>query len=128
MGAERTALEGGGEGVTIGWMHDLIDKVSLEMAQRVARRLRSDPQLINVARKNLANWMERNGDTPSLMRCYREWESILHRTLEEVCQVLCEESEEGQRLRRNSPFAGVLSPEEVWQIKREGRRSDSTPA
>jgi CRISPR/Cas system-associated endoribonuclease Cas2 len=40
---------------------------------------------------------------------------------------LCAETEEGQRLRQNSPFAGVLSPAEVWEIKSRLRRHATTP-
>jgi len=40
---------------------------------------------------------------------------------------LTTQSDEGQRLRQNSPFAGVLPPQEVWEIKRR-MRNDQTAA
>lgn len=103
--------------------HSEIDKVSLALARRVAERLGARPELIEVARANLSRWKQRNADSPSLLRCYSEWESILTRPLEQVCAVLVAETQEGQRLRQNSPFAGVLSPDEVWEIKDQQRHA-----
>lgn len=102
--------------------HELQDQISLEIGRRTAARLREQPQLLAVARANLANWSRRNADAPDLLRCYAEWESILARPLAQVCELLCAETQEAQRLRQNSPFAGVLSPAEVWSIKADIRR------
>ena len=108
--------------------HRLQDDISLELARRVTARLRSSPELLSVARKNLARWARLNADAPSLLRCYAEWRDILERPMEEICQVLCAENDEGQRLRQNSPFAGILSPAEVWEVKSRSRRHATTPA
>ena len=108
--------------------HDLQDAISLELARRVATRLRGSPALVDLARANLARWSRLNGNAPSLLRCYAEWESILTRPVEEICVLLCAETEEAQRLRQNSPFAGVLSPPEVWEIKNRLRRHETTSA
>ncbi len=93
------------------------------LARRVAERLRARPELLGVARTNLRRWQQRNADSPSLLSCYAEWEIILERPLEEVLSLLVSETEEGQRLRQNSPFAGVLSPAEVWEIKNQQRHA-----
>ena len=106
--------------------HSEIDKVSLSLACRVAERLRARPELLEVARANLSRWKQRNADSPSLLRCYAEWEAILARPLEEICGLLVGESEQGQRLRQNSPFAGVLSPAEVWEIKNRQRHATAS--
>lgn len=103
--------------------HSEIDKVSLLLARRVAERLCARPELLEVARANLSRWKQRNADSPSLLRCYSEWEAILTRPLEEICGLLVAESEQGQHLRQNSPFAGVLSPAEVWEIKNRQRHA-----
>ena len=97
--------------------HRLRDDISLELARRVAARLRATPKLLGIARENLARWSRLNADAPSLLRCYAEWRRILERPLEEICEALCADNEQGQRLRQNSTFAGVLAPAEVWQIK-----------
>jgi hypothetical protein len=106
-------------------MHDVVDRVSVEMARRVAARVRADPSLIKVAQGNLECWKKRHQDSPALLRCDIEWEDILKRSVEEICSVLCAETDEGQRLRQNAPFPGILSAEEVRLIKREFRHSET---
>ena len=97
--------------------HSQTDQVSLELARRVAGRLRLHPELVEVARANLARWSRQNASAKSLLRCYAEWQAILARPLDEICDLLCAETDDARRLRQNSPFAGVLTPAEVWEIK-----------
>jgi hypothetical protein len=103
--------------------HIEIDQASLEMGRQVAARLRARPELIEIARDNLARWSRQNAHSGSLLRCYAEWQEILSRPLDEVCDLLCAETDNGQRLRQNSPFVGLLSPEEVWEIKSRARHA-----
>lgn len=107
--------------------HEFQDFVSLELAQRVAARLRASSAPLVAAQANLDRWSRQNADAPSLLRCYAEWREILQRPVEDICEVLCADTDEGQRLRQNSPFAGVLSPAEVWEIKFRLRHA-TTPA
>lgn len=107
--------------------HELQDAISLELARRVAERLRASPEPLSVARENLNRWSRQNADSPSLLRCYAEWQAILTLPLEKIGEFLCASTEEGQRLRQNSPFAGVLTPAEVWEIKSRLRRHAATP-
>lgn len=106
--------------------HSETDQVSLELARRVAERLRRQPEVIDFARANLARWSQQNRSVPSLLRCYAEWRQILSRPVAEICELLCSESENSQRLRQNSPFAGVLSPAEVWEVKARFRHAPAT--
>jgi hypothetical protein len=108
--------------------HEFQDNVSLEIARRVAARVRASPELLDVARNNLNRWSRLNADAPHLLRCYAEWLGILDQPVEDICDLLCAETGEGQRLRQNSPFAGVLPPGEVWEIKSRLRRHATTPA
>ncbi len=103
--------------------HELTDQISLELGRRVAARLRQQPELLCVARENLGRWMALNANAPSLLRCYREWEEILKHPLDEICNLLSSDSEEARRLRQNSPFAGVLSAREVWELKQRFRHA-----
>ena len=98
--------------------HDRHDRVSLELARHIAGGLRSHPEWIEQARQNLARWSKLNADSPQLLRSYDEWRSILAGPVESIVAVLIAETDEGQRLRQNSPFAGVLAAQEVWEIKR----------
>jgi hypothetical protein len=97
--------------------HSQTDQVSLELARRVADRLRRQPELMEMARANLARWSRQNAAAGSLLRCYAEWQGLLARPVDEICALLCAETDDAQRLRQNSPFAGVLSPTEVWEVK-----------
>lgn len=108
--------------------HEIHDAVGLELARRVAARLREAPSLMDLARANLERWSRQNAEAPALVRCYSEWREILSRPVEEVCAVLCADTEEGRRLRQNSPFAGVLSAREVWEIKAAMRHHATSPA
>jgi len=107
--------------------HESTDRISLELACCVAARLRQDPSLLQIGRDNLQRWKRLNASAPSLLECYSEWEKILERPLEEICAILCSDSEESQRLRQNSPFAGLLSAQEVWELKQRFRHA-ATPA
>jgi hypothetical protein len=98
--------------------HEVLDKISLELGRRTAARLRQDPGLLRLAHENLARWSQLNANSPSLLRCYSEWHEVLSKPLEKICQVLDCDTDQSRRLRSNSPFAGVLSAREVWEIKR----------
>ena len=106
--------------------HEVHDRVSLEMAQRVAAGLANHPEWIELARANLDSWSSRNADSPGLLRCYEEWRGLLGLPVEQLSAVLVAETDQGQRLRQNSPFVGVLPPAEVWEIKR--RHHEATRA
>jgi len=80
-------------------------------------RLPQHPEWLDLARENLERWSRRNSRVPSLVRCYAEWRSLLMKPIEGICSILTAQTDTGQRLRQNSPFAGVLSPSEVWEIK-----------
>ena len=102
--------------------HDFQDQVSLELGRRVAAGLAKHPEWLELARANLDRWLRQNHDAPSLVRCYNEWRDLLSRPLAEVIAILTTPGGEGQRLRQNSPFVGILSPREVWEIKSSIRR------
>lgn len=105
--------------------HELLDEISLELGRRTAARLRQQPALLALAQENLARWSRLNANAPGLLRCYAEWREILNRPLEEICSLLTAETEEARRLRQNSPFAGVLSAREVWELKQRFRQATS---
>ena len=106
--------------------HSEIDQVSLELARQVVDRVRRHPELLDLARANLTHWSRQNASATSLLRCYAEWQEILSRPVDEICDLLCSETEEAQRLRQNSPFVGVLSPSEIWTIKTRFRHAPAT--
>lgn len=100
--------------------HERIDQRSLALHQRVAERLLRDPGLVMLALRTLERWSSRPDASAASIRTAEEWQHLLRRlTVQEVAALLTEDSEEARRLRQNSPFAGVLSPAEVWNIKRQ---------
>ena len=81
--------------------------------------MESDPDaVIGKALHNLQAWSARR-EGAAAQAAMQEWLDLLERlSLEEIASFLVSESECATRMRQNSPFAGVLSPQEVWAIKR----------
>ena len=98
--------------------HALHDAVSLEIARRIAEGLPAHPEWLTLARSNLERWSQLNAGAPALLHCYQEWRTLLERPIQEIAATLLATTERSQGLRQNSPFAGALTPAEVWQIKR----------
>ena len=94
--------------------HEWIDARSLALAEAVGERIRADPSLLDVARKNLLRWRRRMHPWPHVLQ---EWEAILAEgSADEILAALVSDSEEGRRLRQSSPFAGILTPAERKEI------------
>ena len=106
--------------------HGFQDAVSLELARHIADGLPQHPEWIDLGRSNLDRWTRLNGQAPSLLRCYEEWRELLAQPIAGICAALTAETDEGQRIRQNSPFAGVIPPSQVWKIK--ARLRHATPA
>ena len=107
--------------------HEVHDAVSLELARRIAAGLPEHAEWLDVARANLRRWSGQNQNAPALLRSYAEWEKLLARPVVEICEVLLAESDEGQRLRQNSPFAGVLTNVERFTLLKAWKQSHETP-
>jgi hypothetical protein len=107
--------------------HEYHDRVSMELARRIASELPRRKEWLDLAAANLKRWRMINADTTSLLRSYDEWEQLLHRPVPVVCAVLTADTDEGQRLRQNSPFAGAISHRAVWEIKRRVRDEAKSP-
>jgi len=99
-------------------MHHRREIQSLAMHRRIADLMKRDPEaVIGKALRNLHAWMARQqGTAPAV---FQEWLDLLNRMSPlEIAVFIVSESEEAVRMRQSSPFAGVLSPREVWDIKR----------
>ena len=93
--------------------HPWLDARSLDLARIVVARIHADPELMQVTHGNLARWRRRRG---GLSRAHREWMEILSRPWAEIRKILLDESDEGQRLRSSSPFAGIVTEDERWEV------------
>lgn len=99
-------------------MHSRREMQSLILHRRIAERLAGDPaRVIEKALENLKRWENSSGQ--GLAPIYLEWHEIFtRRTPAEIAELIVSDDENAVRLRQSSPFAGVLTPREVWQIKR----------
>lgn len=83
----------------------------LALHEAVADAIRRDPSAIEHALSNLARW-----ETTVSGSWIEEWRALLRGPREALLALIVERSERADRLRRSSPFAGVLSDEERLRI------------
>ena len=97
----------------------LIEQRILAQHRIIAQRLLADPEpIIQSAANNLRRWSERYGDDER--PCWMEqWRQLLTAPPTVIAHLLTARSEEANRLRSSSPFAGVLSPRERWALYRD---------
>ncbi len=93
--------------------HQRIDRRSLELHRAIAAKLREHPERIEIALGNLARWSAMAGHSQPYFNAWRE---ILDRPLDEVLELMVEDSEKMTAMRQATPFAGVLDPAERWAI------------
>jgi len=99
--------------------HDLIDRRSLELNRLVAEKIRQYPELIDFVRNKLDQTLSESHLSDSCKDALREWQTILtSHSLNEILEILTQDSYEGQRLRQSTPFSGVLSQQERLDIFR----------
>ncbi len=99
--------------------HQLAEERSLAYHRVIATRLLRDPNVLQAARQRVAGWLAEPG---SLYRAQR-WREILDGDPDAVAAFLGTRSELADELRQSSPFAGVLSPAERWEIWRATRNA-----
>ena len=93
--------------------HQDIDRRSLMMHRIIAARLRARPEFIEVAHDNMARW-----NCPE-RGWWQEWSAILSsQTVEEIAGLIEHDDEDACRMRQSAPFAGILTPREVWEFTR----------
>jgi hypothetical protein len=104
--------------------HRINDLISLEIGRRLAAELAVRPEYFAHAGATLAEWKRRNAGASGLQRCYAEWQEILDkRDVEEIGRILTTDDDESARLRGNAPFAGLIPPAELWELKRRVREA-----
>jgi hypothetical protein len=93
--------------------HERIDQRSIALHRAIAEKLRANPALLGIARENIERWAPRAGRA---RRHLDAWREILERPLEEILELIVQDTEEMRELRQSNPFAGVLEPRERWAI------------
>lgn len=92
--------------------HMRLEERSMALHEEIARRLSACPELLEVAKDNIARWIKRDGEISP----WAEWKEILSRPLTEIINVLLSRDEKARHLRQSSPFCGLLTPRERWRI------------
>lgn len=86
------------------------DERSIALHKEIAAKLRSNPALWDIPRRNLERWKKLQD---GLSRPLAEWERLLQqKNKEQILALLESDSEEAIRLRSSSPFTGILNDNE----------------
>lgn len=90
------------------------DRFSLSLHRRVAEKLRHNPvKVLTVANENLERWLAKESFAFGQVRALLEWKRIIESSApREIESIIVAETDEGQRLRSSSPFAGILTKKE----------------
>ena len=94
--------------------HQFLDDFALAYHRVVADRLRQAPvPILQRALANLAQWTTRGELSAGALLSLAEWQHILEDySVEKIILLITANSDEGQRLRQSTPFAGILTPAE----------------
>jgi hypothetical protein len=96
-----------------------VEERSRALGAALGEHLRRDPALVNRAREQLHRW-EANAWTNNdrrVLPALQEWRALLDSlTLDQLIDLLGEDSNRAARLRQSSPFAGLLPEAERQAI------------
>ena len=88
---------------------------SLSYHRAIAERLATDPAIVVRARTRVSTWQQTGEVHPQWAAV---WERLLAQPLSLLRAALIEDSEAMAAARQTTPFAGVLSPRERWDLWR----------
>jgi len=94
--------------------HRIAEARSLALHVLAARRIASDPRLLERARTTVRRWLAHRGDRPPA--ALAEWRDLLERPWPEIAARATELSDEAARLRQSSPLATLLSDAERRRV------------
>lgn len=83
------------------------------MHRAIAAKLMADPSLLAIAYHNLRRWTASAGRSQPYLDA---WGQLLVKPICDLAALIQEDSEWMRAMRQASPFAGVLSPKERWEI------------
>ncbi len=98
--------------------HELAEARSLAIHRLVAERLREEPQLVEVALRQVEAWSAEGKMRPAYASAWRE---LLKGPLETLLAVLGGRGERAAALRQCTPFIGVIDQETRLRIWRQER-------
>ncbi len=102
--------------------HKEIDQRSLFLAQEIVKKIERDPDhaAIKKARNICLRWKEKGQQG-----AVDEWLELLQQPWEQIRAVLLDTTEKGKRLRQSSPFCGVLSAQDRWELYRKFNENET---
>lgn len=104
------------------WPDALID--TLHAA--IASKLEQNPRLLGIAVHNLSIWRRRHPEQRNLIR---RWKVIVYTwDFDDILGLLRDASADARRLRRESPFCGILTPEEIARACMDAGKRAQKPA
>jgi hypothetical protein len=93
--------------------HRLAEIKSLALHEAIAHKLVRTPELIEIAQQNLDSLRVAN---PAGRVYHEQWQQFLQGDRFSLLRLLTSDSEAARALRQESPFGGILSPEERRQV------------
>lgn len=98
------------------------DRRSLELHRAIADKLAAEPaSVLRKARRNVAHMMLSN---PGAKEMLKEWRRVLTLPTSDLIDLLLDPRPRARELRHVSPFAGVLSSNERWDVYRRFGQSE----
>lgn len=91
-----------------------LDQRSLTLHRAIVARLEREPARFAHVEAVLARWLATA--SPATRPALEEWRRIFADGLGPASAIAVEMSERGDRLRKSSPFCGVLSHRERWAL------------
>lgn len=93
--------------------HEIIDQRSIALHALVSKKLRENPLLLELARKNIEGYLTNTNNSAPY---YLKWKMLLDGPFEKLLAVILLDSQEMRAMRQCSPFAGILTPQERWAV------------
>lgn len=94
--------------------HDRLDEIRRRLHVAIAEKIDADPTLLEVPRQNIQRWARSRGRVDP---AYAEWSETLERPWPEVRHILVSSDQNSTRMRQSTPFVGLLTQEESFEIR-----------
>ncbi len=93
--------------------HRKLELRSICLNEAIGRKISLDPTIIESTKNEIIKLISEHKESSIY---FLRWLEILNSPLDFIQSKLIEDGEEMAALRQSSPFAGILSPKERWEI------------
>jgi hypothetical protein len=87
------------------------DKFTLEYHKQALYMARQESAILERAGATLARWESLRANAP-IQPLFPAWKNLLAQGVDVIEHTVCNKTESAAELRKNSPFAGILPPEQ----------------